>query len=335
MPSALKPGVIDAPIQECWACGEPAEPTDSYYPERLRSCDSCGLLFAPERVAQDVHDLYRGDTYFEAYGGGMVEETSHPLRMQEANVRLGLTLRASPTGRLLEIGAAAGYFLVEARTAGYDVVGIEPTDNAASAARARFGLDMMQGFVEELDLPGASFDVACAWHVLEHVPEPVASLERVRSRIKPGGALLVEVPNITSVEARRQGISSRHFDPDHHVAHYGPSSLRALLERSGYDVELVQTVAYTAYRPVISPVTLASAAWTLALSRGLPWRPHPWRFNSFKRWLARAKVLDSSPDPGGSRSQSYDDRQVTDEGNARRTADYHERCATRQQFNRK
>ena len=137
---------------------------------------------------------------------------------------------------------------------------------------------MMQGFVEELDLPVPSITSRvpgmCWSTFLSRLPHSSEN----RSWIKPGGALLVEVPNITSVEARRQGISWRHFDPDHHVAHYGPSSLRALLERSGYDVELVQTVAYTAYRPVISPVTLASAAWTLALSRGLPWRPHPWRF---------------------------------------------------------
>jgi 2-polyprenyl-3-methyl-5-hydroxy-6-metoxy-1,4-benzoquinol methylase len=178
---------------------------------------------------------------------------------------------------LLELGAAAGYFLAEARTVGFDVVGIEPTDNAAVAAREQFGLEVLQGFAEEIDLPAATFDAVCAWHVLEHISEPLRVIERVREWVAPGGHLFLEVPNIASVQASRRGAGWAMLFPEHHVAHYSPTSLRALLERAGFDVRLTRTVAYTMYRPATSPMAWVSGARHLVVSRRWPWRPHPWR----------------------------------------------------------
>ena len=258
----------------CWACGSPSVPTDVYLPVKLHQCTSCGLIFAPQRTSDQAHDLYKGDAYFEQYPGGMVEESATGLRLREAQVRVGLVQRFVPSGRLLEIGAAGGHFLAEARRAGFDVVGIEPTDNAAASARERFDIEVMQGFVEDIELPAASLDAACAWHVVEHITEPVSALEHVRGWLKPDGHLVIEVPNIGSMQARRKGPEWALLYHEHHVAHYSPLAIRRLLERAGYEVKLVQTVAYTMYRPPLSPMAWVSAARQLGLTRRAPWRPH-------------------------------------------------------------
>jgi SAM-dependent methyltransferase len=268
--------MLNATAAPCWACGAETEPTEQFG-GGLRRCRGCGLLFAPERDSASVHDLYRGDEYFEQYPGGMVEEDAARVRAIEARTRVRMVRRFVTAGRLLELGAAAGYFLAEARAAGFDVVGIEPTDNAAVAAREHFGLEVLHGFAEEVELPAATFDAVCAWHVLEHISEPLPTIERVREWLAPGGHLFLEVPNIASVQARRRGAGWSMLFPEHHVAHYSPTSLRALLERAGMDVRLTRTVAYTTYRPATSPIAWASGARHLAISGRWPWRPHPWR----------------------------------------------------------
>jgi|tagenome__1003787_1003787.scaffolds.fasta_scaffold20967144_3 SAM-dependent methyltransferase len=275
VPSSSDPRTQEAAATSlCWACGGPSAPTQTYRPVVLQQCASCGLIFAPQRTAGEAHDLYKGDDYFAHYPGGMVEESATSLRLQEARVRLRLVRRYVPSGRLLEIGAAGGHFLAEARRGGYDVIGIEPTDNAAAAARERFDLEVVQGFVEDVELPAGSLDVACAWHVIEHITEPLNALRHIRRWLKPAGYLVIEVPNLASHQARRKGTRWAMLHHDHHVAHYCPAAIRRLLERAGYEVRLVQTVAYTMYRPRHSPMAWVSAARQLALTRLAPWRPH-------------------------------------------------------------
>jgi 2-polyprenyl-3-methyl-5-hydroxy-6-metoxy-1,4-benzoquinol methylase len=244
----------------------------------LSRCSRCGLAFGVGPEPEHVRSLYRGNTYLETYRGGAVEDAPEPFREQEARVRVGMLRRFKPPGRLLEVGAAGGHFLAQARSAGYEVLGIEPTDNGAEAARRRFSVDVLHGFVEDVELPPQSFDAVCGFHVLEHIPEPLATLEHVRGWMRPGAILLLEVPNASSRPALRQGADWSHLDLAHHVAQYTPRALTTLLERAGLTVELTQSVAYTVYRPSNSPMKWVSAARAFTRAGGLPWRPHPWRF---------------------------------------------------------
>jgi 2-polyprenyl-3-methyl-5-hydroxy-6-metoxy-1,4-benzoquinol methylase len=260
----------------CWACAGEAQPAEDLEP--YWRCDSCGLVFQPQRSAGAVHDLYDG-TYFEEFPGiegdyGAAGED----RLHEARVRLRFVRRRVRGGRLLEVGAAEGHFLEVAREAGFEGFGVEPAAEAAAAGRDRAGVEIVTGFIEDVALPAEPFDLACAWHVLEHIAEPLASLERIRGRLVPGGRLFVEVPNIESVPAREAGAAWPHLQPRHHVGQYGPRALRALLERAGFAVEAVETVPFFGYfRPAvrIRPVMLAAHARESARLGVLPFGAHP------------------------------------------------------------
>jgi 2-polyprenyl-3-methyl-5-hydroxy-6-metoxy-1,4-benzoquinol methylase len=260
----------------CWACGGDTHATDAYHPLRLVQCSACGLRFTPERDADEVHELYRGDQYFHERPGGLEPETLPP-RYLEAAARVRLLQHFITSGRVLEIGAAGGFFMNAAQKAGFSVEGIEPTDNAAMAARERFGFELHRGFVEDVSLDPASFDAVVAWHVLEHITEPLSTLERVRGWLRPGGVAIIEVPNIASSWAQRRGLDWLHLDPAHHVAHYTPLAAGRLFERAGFVVRKVRTVSYTSYRDPSSLVTWASGARNLAAAGAWPWRPHPYR----------------------------------------------------------
>lgn len=270
---------------DCRACGSPAAPDPSYPGAGLYRCASCGLLFAPggPRASYD-------SDYFERYPGGEAYEADEPQRRYEARLRVELVRRHADGGRLLEIGSAAGFFLDEARRAGFEPVGIEPAREVAEAASRRFGLPVTAALVEDAPLEERAFDVACGWHALEHIPEPAPALERLRGSLRPGGLLVLEVPNAGSVTARRQGMSWFHLDLDHHVAHYAPRSLRALLERAGFAVLATESFPALGYlRPAraLHPRSLVAQAKELARVRALPRRPHPWK-HELLRAVARA-----------------------------------------------
>ena len=261
---------------ECRVCGARAAPDGSYEALGLYRCPSCGFRFAPA-PASALQGLY-GDDYFEDYPGGESYTEDEAQRRYEARIRVALLERFLSGGRILEIGAAAGHFLDEARRAGFEGIGIEPAPSVAERARERLGVDVRAGFVEEADFPAGSFDAVCGWHVLEHLAEPRAALERIRTWLRPGGYLLLEVPNVDSFYARRRGPRWFHLDPEHHVDHYGPRSLGTLLERAGFDVIGTETFPALGYvRPgrALRPASLAVQAKELIEVRAWPRRPHP------------------------------------------------------------
>jgi SAM-dependent methyltransferase len=291
--SASEPRSAPAPPatgRACLACGAPAEPSERLPGHGLWGCHTCGLLFAPERSAAELRALY-GDEYFEAYGG---EELGYAgdegRRRYEARRRLAFVRRHARAGALLEIGCAGGYFLATARAAGFAVVGVEPGPGMAESARVRFGLDVRTAFLEDADLPAGAFDVACLWHVLEHLAAPGEALDRVRGLLRPGGMVAIEVPNAASAQARRLRAAWPHWDFGHHVAHYTPAALRALFGRAGFGVVHLDTFPVTGYYEpsrALHPVMLANYVKEALVLRAPPRLPHPSR-HELVRAVARA-----------------------------------------------
>lgn len=213
---------------------------------------------------------FYGDRYFAEYSpsGGYEETADH--RVHDAAVRGELLSARTAPGALLEVGCASGYFLAEAQRRGYDCRGIEPSGSEAARARERTGVPVFAGVVEDADLADASVDVVCAWHVLEHIVRPVDTLRRLRGALRPGGTLLLEVPNADSRAARHHSERWLHLDLPHHVCQFTPGSLGAALADAGFaDVELETVSGWTYALPAVrrTPRGVAAQAKDLAILR--------------------------------------------------------------------
>ena len=158
-----------------------------------------------------------------------------PSLRRNADAGMRFLPRASAGRRLLDVGAGSGDYLLRARSAGWDVVGVEP-DAAAVATARRAGLDVRQGGIEALSDPPASIDVITMNHVIEHVHDPRAVLNEAFRLLRSGGVLYVETPNINSYGHERFGRHWHALDPPRHLVLFGWESLDRLLEETGFSV---------------------------------------------------------------------------------------------------
>jgi SAM-dependent methyltransferase len=137
-------------------------------------------------------------------------------------------------GSLLDIGCGTGRDLERIQQAGWHVTGVEMSPYAADLARARLGCDIIVGHFDEAVIEPRQFDVVRLSHVLEHLPSPRRSLEKIHRLLRPGGLLWLEVPNAASAEAR---LFRRHWflwDLPRHLYHFTPATLARLLTETGF-----------------------------------------------------------------------------------------------------
>ena len=146
-------------------------------------------------------------------------------------------LRSLPAGSsVFEAGAGDGRFTKLLSERGYAAEGIEPSETGWRRA-IEVGAEVRQAELEEIDLEPGSRDAVVAWHVLEHLADPKASLDRIHPWLRPDGRAIIAVPNIASLQAALAGDRWFHQDVPRHRTHFTPDGLRILLERCGFRVE--------------------------------------------------------------------------------------------------
>ena len=147
--------------------------------------------------------------------------------------RLGAGLPVSGTGRLLDFGCGHGKLLRRMSAAGWDVVGLDFSEQAVNAVRAA-GLQAHQGTLPHPQLAPGSFDAVVMEHALEHVPDPLPVLRAARDVLRPRGTLLVHVPNFNAWEVHRFGEFAIQVDLPRHLLHLEPATLARMLSAAGF-----------------------------------------------------------------------------------------------------
>jgi ubiquinone/menaquinone biosynthesis C-methylase UbiE len=216
----------------------------------LCRCDTCGYVFdSPRPSFAQVMTFYSQTDKYDAW---LTEERGRDRLWKR---RLKKLLRRSPEGSLLDIGAGIGQFLHHAEPLFATVIGTEVSESAIALAKEKYGLELLAGQVEDLDLPPSSFDNISLFHVLEHVPDPRMLIARCHTMLKPKGLLLVAVPNDVLAWTSQikklgkslglkpfqkfsatLGISRAGASREIHLSHFTPSVLRQLIETFGLQV---------------------------------------------------------------------------------------------------
>lgn len=135
--------------------------------------------------------------------------------------------------RALDVGCGVGYYVRALRDLGWRAWGVERSPDRAARANI-IGRGTLVADAHDLPFSAATFDALFLWHVLEHLSAPLEGVREARRLLVPGGILLIEVPNLRSLQARVFGPRWLHLAWDVHYWHFTARHLYLLLEKAGF-----------------------------------------------------------------------------------------------------
>jgi SAM-dependent methyltransferase len=168
----------------------------------VHACLDCGMMFVhPQPALESLARLRAGNSGEADSGRAAVRAMTADTA--QLYLRDLLEYHGAGRGRLLEVGCGRGDFLAAAQGAGFDVEGLETDDAFRQAANLRLGGERVRsGRLDDPQGADGSFDVCALFDVVDHVPDPIGLLRRVRALLKPGGTLFVVAPSRDSYTAR-------------------------------------------------------------------------------------------------------------------------------------
>jgi SAM-dependent methyltransferase len=202
--------------------------------DRLVQCRQCSFQYINPRL--------RGDLILTSYSQG--DDPAYVSQLGARERTFFRSLRdieklSGGTGKLLDIGTAAGAFVAVARSQGWDAEGCEPNRWLAEWGSRHYGIRIRPGSVFEQSYEPGTFDVITLWDVIEHTLNPREVLERCRELLKPGGVLIVNYPDAGSWIARMLG-RKWPFLTSVHLYYFDRGTIREMLQGTGFAVESIK-----------------------------------------------------------------------------------------------
>lgn len=237
---------VDAmPVANCPICGCPVSiPTFVKYDYTIARCTACDTLHvSPIPSDELLRAHYQDPQYFDGHAKQGYRDYTEMRKALAPH--FGRRLRTidnhlSSRGRLLDFGCAAGYFLEMARDGGWQIAGVELSQEMARSASQVLGISI----ASSLDaLPAQGFDAITLWEVVEHLPQPVAELRRLRERLRPGGLMMLSTPNTGHWQAVREPEAWPGYRPPSHLVFFTRCTLEDALRRSGFERIAVHTTS--------------------------------------------------------------------------------------------
>lgn len=202
-------------------------------------CRKCGLMRTNPRPDAASLGVYYPDDY-APYKTSAVGIGAPPPRrswlwriVQRMVDSRSQWLPTLAPGKMLEFGCASGGFLAKMRARGWSVEGVDISPMATALAREH-GLMVHTGTLDSLPVEAGPFDLVVGWMALEHLPDPVEALRLLHSRTRPGGWLVISVPNAAAFEFRMFGRYWYALHLPAHLFHFTPSTMTKLLEVAGW-----------------------------------------------------------------------------------------------------
>ena len=203
--------------------------------------------FKGQRELQNT-DFYRG--YYKNCFVGYDRDDLTILQFQQILSEIKILCNRNNSAKLLDVGCATGVFLDMARHDGWEVKGIEISEELAKYARENFHLEIRSDLIKT-PFPQRSFDVVTMLDVIEHLPRPIVNtiISEISRIIKPGGVMVIRTPSedalLRTVGKLVYFVSGKTIEsPMHlfysyeHILNFTPGALESILKRHQFDLVL-------------------------------------------------------------------------------------------------
>jgi 2-polyprenyl-3-methyl-5-hydroxy-6-metoxy-1,4-benzoquinol methylase len=212
-------------------------------------CKGCGFHFTnPIPELDKIGAYYKSEEYVSHSSSkkGLINFLYGVVRKRTLNQKVAWLNKVARGKHLLDVGCGTGHFLRTAKQKGYHVTGIEPDEDARHFANEENDIQPLPQ--EKLyELPENSFDAITMWHVLEHVYELNADLEKMAALLKKDGVFMIAVPNMAAYDAQLYKEYWAAYDVPRHLYHFQQSNIVQLFSKYGFELKEVLPMKYDAY----------------------------------------------------------------------------------------
>lgn len=200
----------------------------------------------PQPTLDKLGSYYEFEDYISHTDGKrtLFEKMYHFIKRKAIRDKVSLINSYQPEkGRILDIGAGTGDFLLECKNQNWDILGIEPNDKAKGIALGKgikFG-----DTIEKLE--SNSFDVITMWHVLEHVPDVEHQVAELKRLLKPSGTIIIAVPNFKSYDANHYKEFWAAYDVPRHLWHFSKTAIEKLFDKQNMNLEDIKPMWFDSF----------------------------------------------------------------------------------------
>lgn len=228
---------------------------------RIVKCRQCGLMYSNPRQRPADEEVVRSHDvdltrHPQSYDPGRFDKERVQVR-DYVHTREYLRGLYPARGHLVEIGCGMGFLLKAFHDDGWDVLGIEPDRGLSEYVNDEQALKSLAATLEEARLPAASVDVVVMLHVIEHVPDPTATLQEIARVLKPGGHLVIETPRYDSLSFALLRHRERSIRCNGHIYFFTSGTLKRMCEKTGFELRQLRYVGRS--------LSLQRLAWNLGI----------------------------------------------------------------------
>jgi len=223
----------------CCVCNnsDPKEFTVKYKKDNyaICVCNKCSLVFIPPHFRKQIsYENYKDENVANAVRNG-----NNFVKIERHKLRYNLIKKYKPTGSLFDLGAGWGHFMLTGQQLGYDVYGIEISEQPYLYSKndLKLPVDHIDFFDMKED---KTFDIITMWDVLEHIDKADTFIEKCARVNSKNGYIVIQVPQIDSYFAKKYKDNWKMMSLDH-VNYFGKKTITQLLNKHGYEVECIKS----------------------------------------------------------------------------------------------
>jgi SAM-dependent methyltransferase len=217
----------------CRVCGSPQDSSFTFFNGfRIARCKDCGFVFVNPRPREQYLARLYSSLEQNKYAGESYEPFQYEFPVLDKIFRY--IRRYVSSGQLFEVGCGRGDFLKMAAERGFSAQGCDLFGDPRPTIP---GVTFHDGSLESVKLPSNSFNLVVIRNTLEHLFDPKRELDEIRRILQPGAYMYLKVPNFHfehGIGCKLVFGKENVFEAPYHLNHFTPTSLKRLLEKSGF-----------------------------------------------------------------------------------------------------